>query len=113
MRKLALLLSLIIITAVSFTACGDDEKNNNDNNTPTQEINANGNSITTLTVTGMTCGRCERAITDGLSDLDGVIGVTADFATNSVIIEHTDEIDFAQVKDVLELDLGFDVEGGI
>ena len=37
-----------------------------------------------LTVTGMTCGACEQAVTRVLSNVDGVESVTADHTVNMV-----------------------------
>jgi copper chaperone CopZ len=37
-----------------------------------------------LTVTGMTCGRCEQAVTRVLSNVDGVESVTADHTVSMV-----------------------------
>ena len=37
-----------------------------------------------LTVTGMTCGGCEQAVTKVLSNVDGVESVTADHTVNMV-----------------------------
>jgi copper chaperone len=37
-----------------------------------------------LTVTGMTCGGCEQAVTRVLSNVDGVESVTADHTVNMV-----------------------------
>lgn len=107
MKKLALLLCLVILMT-GLTACGDD--NDNEPTASTQVTTAEGNIITTLTVRGMVCGRCEREITNALSPLEQVISVTADFAADTVVIEHGGEFDFAAVKDIIELDLGFDLE---
>ena len=41
---------------------------------------------TTFTVTGMTCGHCERAVTEEISAVDGVESVTVDLATGSVTV---------------------------
>jgi copper chaperone len=37
-----------------------------------------------LTVTGMTCGGCEQAVTRVLSNVDGVESVTADHTVNMI-----------------------------
>ncbi|MFC7137430.1 heavy-metal-associated domain-containing protein [Halobaculum litoreum] len=43
--------------------------------------------MTTLTVTGMTCGGCEQNVVDALEALDGVERVTADHEANVVTVE--------------------------
>lgn len=42
----------------------------------------------TLTVTGMTCGGCESAVTRALSTMEGVRDVTASHTTNSVTLKY-------------------------
>ena len=49
----------------------------------------------TFTVTGMTCGHCERAVKTALQQVDPQAVVTVDRAANSVVI------DSAQPRDVL------------
>jgi len=46
-------------------------------------------TTTTLHVTGMTCGHCVKAVTEELSGLDGVQGVTVDLivgGSSSVVV---------------------------
>jgi copper chaperone CopZ len=46
-------------------------------------------TTTTLHVTGMTCGHCVKAVTEELSGLDGVQGVTVDLVvggSSSVVV---------------------------
>jgi copper chaperone len=43
-----------------------------------------------FTVTGMTCGHCEMAVTTELSKLPGVTRVEVDLATGTVITESVD-----------------------
>ena len=49
----------------------------------------------TFTVTGMTCGHCERAVKTAVQQVDPQAVVTIDRAANSVVI------DSAQPRDVL------------
>ena len=49
----------------------------------------------TFTVTGMTCGHCERAVKTAVQQVDPQAVVTVDRAANSVVI------DSAQPRDVL------------
>jgi copper ion binding protein len=41
-----------------------------------------------LTVTGMTCGGCENAVTRAVSRIDGVANVSASHADNRVVVDY-------------------------
>lgn len=43
-------------------------------------------SQTTYTVEGMTCGHCVKAVTEEVTQLDGVHGVEVDLATGTVVV---------------------------
>ncbi len=49
----------------------------------------------TFTVTGMTCGHCEKAVTQAVKQLDPQAEVTIDRAINKV------EVDSTQARDLL------------
>ena len=49
----------------------------------------------TFTVTGMTCGHCEKAVTQAVKQLDPQAEVTIDRAVNKV------EVDSTQARDLL------------
>ena len=61
-------------------------------NTPRTFIGA-----TTFQVTGMTCGHCQRAVTEEISRIPGVQGVTVDLATCGVTVTATQPVDRADV----------------
>ena len=66
-------------------------------NTPRTFIGA-----TTFQVTGMTCGHCQRAVTEGISRIPGVRSVAVDLATGSVtvtVIQPVDRADIAHAVD--------------
>lgn len=44
----------------------------------------------TFTVTGMTCGHCERAVTRAIQDVDAQAEVTIDRSQNKVEVESTE-----------------------
>lgn len=44
---------------------------------------------TTFLVPGMTCGHCEKAVTEEVSKIDGVTGVTIDLESKSVTVDST------------------------
>ena len=61
-------------------------------NTPRTFIGA-----TTFQVTGMTCGHCQRAVTEEISRVPGVQGITVDLATGSVTVTATQPVDRTDV----------------
>jgi copper chaperone CopZ len=52
---------------------------------------------TTFTVSGMTCGHCERAVTQEIGALTGVESVIVDLATGAVTVTATEPVDRADV----------------
>lgn len=52
---------------------------------------------TTFTVTGMTCGHCERAIGQEIGAVDGVEAVTVDLASGTVTVTASRPIDRAEI----------------
>ena len=64
-----------------------------------------------LTVTGMTCGGCENAVTRALGQLPGVERVAASHAKNEVDVTYDDTlVTPAAVKSKIET-LGYQVHG--
>ena len=66
-------------------------------NTPRTFVGA-----TTFQVTGMTCGRCQRAVTEEISQIPGIRGVTVDLATGSVTVTATHPVDRADVAHAVD-----------
>ena len=57
---------------------------------------------TTFQVTGMTCGHCQRAVTEQVSQIPGVTGVVVELATGNVTVtaaEPVDRVDVAAAVD--------------
>ena len=52
---------------------------------------------TAFQVTGMTCGHCQRAVTEEISRIPGIQGVTLDLATGSVTVTARQPVDRADV----------------
>ena len=52
---------------------------------------------TTFTVTGMTCAHCQRAVTEEISDVDGVESVTVDLASGTVTVTASQPVDRADI----------------
>lgn len=52
---------------------------------------------TTFQVSGMTCGHCQRAVTEEISQIPGVEAVTVDLATGDVTVSASQPIDRADV----------------
>jgi copper chaperone CopZ len=67
-------------------------------------------TTTVYTVTGMTCGHCEKAVSSALSALDGVTAVKVDVATGLVTVTSDTEPDYALVRDAVD-DAGYDLAG--
>jgi len=61
-------------------------------NTPRTFVGA-----TTFQVTGMSCGRCQRAVIEEISRIPGIQGVTVDLATGSVTVTATQPVDRTDV----------------
>ena len=66
-------------------------------NTPRTFIGA-----TTFQVAGMTCGHCQRAVTEEISRIPGVQGVAVDLATGSVMVTATQPVDRADVTHAVD-----------
>lgn len=57
---------------------------------------------TTFQVAGMTCGHCQRAVTQEISRIPGVQSVTVDLATGSVTVTATQPVDRADVASAVD-----------
>lgn len=57
---------------------------------------------TTFQVTGMTCGHCQRAVTEEISRIPGVQGITVDLPTGSVTVAVTQLVDRADVAHAID-----------
>ena len=54
-------------------------------------------TISTYTVSGMTCGHCVAAVTQELSKLDGVSHVDVDLGSGRVTVESDEPLDYDDV----------------
>ena len=61
---------------------------------------------TKLNVENMQCGHCVSTINNNLLKINGVFGVEANIAEKSIMVDHTPDVSFEQVKTTLE-DLGY------
>ena len=52
---------------------------------------------TTFHVAGMTCGHCQRAVTEEISRVPGVQGVTVELATGNVTVTAAQPVDRADI----------------
>jgi copper chaperone len=59
-------------------------------------------STATYTVTGMTCGHCERAVNEEVNRIPGVLDVDVDLATGQVQVTSEKPLDEATVKEAVE-----------
>lgn len=65
-------------------------------------------TTTTITVTGMTCDHCVRAVRDEVSAIQGVTNVEVDLASGQVTIEAATELDPAAVAAAVD-EAGYEV----
>lgn len=61
-------------------------------------------------VTGMTCGHCEAAVTEEVSALDGVTGVTVDLAKGLVTVDSKQPLDDDTVRAAVD-EAGYELVG--
>ena len=59
-------------------------------------------SLTTYTVSGMTCGHCVASATEEISEIDGVTDVAVDLPTGAVTVTSTTPVDDADVRAAAE-----------
>ena len=57
---------------------------------------------TTYTVTGMTCGHCERAVADELNRLPGVREVRVDLSTGAVAVTSDGPLPIDEVRGAVD-----------
>ena len=57
---------------------------------------------TTFQVTGMTCGHCQRAVTEEIGRIPGVSAVTVDLAGGSVTVTAARPVDTADVAHAVD-----------
>jgi len=60
-------------------------------------------TITTITVTGMTCGHCVAAVTEEVEKIDGVSDVAIDLGTGSVAITSDAPLDDADLSAAVDV----------
>ncbi|MCI1881615.1 MAG: copper chaperone CopZ [Sporolactobacillus sp.] len=66
---------------------------------------------TTLDIKGMHCGHCKKAVTDALTELDGVSGVSVSLDQGKATVDYDEtKVRFDQMKAAVE-DQGYDVVG--
>lgn len=57
---------------------------------------------TTFTVTGMTCEKCQRAVTDEIAGVPGVAAVAVDLPSRTVTVTATHPVDRADIAAAIE-----------
>ncbi|MCC9306308.1 cation transporter [Kitasatospora sp. RB6PN24] len=67
-------------------------------------------STTTYTVTGMSCGHCEKSVTEELSALTGVLTVAADAKAGTVTVSSEQPLDEADVRAAID-EAGYELVG--
>lgn len=67
-------------------------------------------TVSTYTVTGMTCGHCVSSVTEEVSTIDGVADVAVDLATGAVTVTSHRPVDPAQIRAAVE-EAGYSLAG--
>jgi copper chaperone CopZ len=57
---------------------------------------------TTFRISGMTCGHCQRAVTEEIGRVPGVSGVTVDLASGSATVTASNPVDRADVAHAVD-----------
>ncbi len=60
-----------------------------------------GEATTSYTVSGMTCGHCVKAVTEEVSAIDGVTGVSVDLESGAMKVTATKPIDFDRIVEAV------------
>jgi copper chaperone CopZ len=115
MKKLIIILTILtaITMSLTLTACGDgNDAQQAPATSATSETPGTSaeNAVTTeqepaatteLTVWGMTCTRCENKIINALTEIEGVIDVSADSGNDKVTVIHDPELDIDTINSVI------------
>lgn len=67
-------------------------------------------STTVYSVTGMSCGHCEKSVSAELSALPGVTAVAADAKSGTVTVSSTGPLDETQVRAAVD-EAGYELVG--
>jgi copper ion binding protein len=67
-------------------------------------------STATFTVTGMTCGHCVSAVTEEVSQVEGVTAVDVDLESGGLTVTSEAPVDEAAVRAAVE-EAGYEVAG--
>lgn len=74
-----------------------------------EDHHSSNDYVTTVSITGMTCGACSASITDALEKLDGVSLASISLITASGSINHTTSVSSEEIIGAIE-DCGFDAK---
>ncbi|GAA1958009.1 heavy-metal-associated domain-containing protein [Kitasatospora viridis] len=67
-------------------------------------------STTTYTVTGMSCGHCEKSVSSELSSLAGVLDVAADAKAGTVTVSSEQPLEESAVRAAID-EAGYELVG--
>lgn len=65
--------------------------------------------MTTIKISGMSCGHCVGAVTKALSDMDGISNVNVDLEKGEANYDETAPVALEKIKEVIS-GIGFGVE---
>jgi copper chaperone CopZ len=101
MKRIILILLAFLIT-FALTACSDEQLTIDNGQLTIKEASEEPTIITTeLTVWGMVCIRCENKIINALSEIDGVISVSADSKADKVTVIHDPELEIDTINSII------------
>lgn len=74
------------------------------------ECHAKENHMTTTTIhtKGMSCHHCEERVCNAVKNEKGVHDCTADATTGNVVVTHDDNLDIAEIENLID-DIGYEV----
>jgi len=106
MKKIAAFGTAVLLTVILLAGCSQQP---DEETTQAPAISQQGNTFTTLTVTGMRCNRCVNAINTAVRPLEGVIDVVVSRADATAIVEHSTTLDIDLVISAIEEQAGLEV----
>lgn len=82
-------LFLFLSISILVIACNNNQKTKSSEQT-NQEVTINPEKVVMadMDVTGMTCTGCENTIKSGVSELNGVVEVTADYQNGKTMVKY-------------------------
>ena len=72
-----------------------------------------GQAEASISITGMTCGKCCTKVETAVAELDGVVKVKADYQENvATVVYETEKVDVATIVETINTKTSFKAETG-